>query len=179
MRKHSVLLSVLMVLMATTVLVAGSAEAGTKVIHFQAISTHCALVHPPSEVWVDEKGILHLRDQAILDVVESDSEYLRGTTIAEIDLDMDLATGNGQVWVIPTHHPADFPEGTTWVAPGQGPMTPAGVMITHHGYGTGDFEGWTIVYTARKIEYPGDPPCDHPLGDAPFAELTGIIIKDD
>ena len=162
--------------MATTLLGAGSAEAGTEVIHFQAISTHCELVEPPSEVWVDEKGILHVRDQVILDVVESDSEYLAGTAVAEIDLDINLATGNGKVWVTPTHFP-DAYDGT-WVAPSQGPITPAGVMVTHHGYGTGDFEGWRIEYTVRKIEYPGVPRCT-PLGSDPFAELTGIIIMGD
>ena len=177
MRKHSILLSVLLVLMATTLLVAGSAEAGTKVIHFQAISIHCEVVEPPSEEWVDEKGILHVRDLAIFDMVESDSEYLAGTTIAEVDLDINLATGNGKTWVTPTHFPDAF-DGT-WVAPGQGTITPgAGVMNTHHGYGTGYFEGWTIIYTARKIEYPGTPPCT-PLPGDPFTELTGIIIKGD
>jgi hypothetical protein len=177
MRKHSILLSVLLVLMATTLLVAGSAEAGTKVIHFQAISIHCEVVEPPSEEWVDEKGILHVRDLAIFDMVESDSEYLAGTTIAEVDLDINLATGNGKTWVTPTHFPDAF-DGT-WVAPGQGTITPAaGVMNTHHGYGTGDFEGWTIIYRARKIEYPGAPPCI-PLPGDPFTELTGIIIKGD
>lgn len=176
MRKHSILLTVLIVLMATTVPQAGSAETGSKVVHFQAISIHCEVVEPPSKVWVDEKGILHIRDYTMLDMVESDSEYLAGTTIAGLDLDMDLATGNGMVWVAPTQFPDAF-DGT-WVAPGQGPMTPAGVMITHHGYGTGDFEGWRIEYTVRKIEYPGVPPCT-PLGPDPFAELTGIIIKGD
>ncbi len=131
-----------------------AAEGGGVVTAFEAIDVACEVVEGDGDV--NFAGLLL-----------SDDERIAGESLIEVTF-----KDNGQVLVEATYSP-EAVDGT-WVAPGQGQETPNGLVVRHHGYGTGDLAGARIVFTVPEFVDLADPPCT-PVG--PVARLTGIIIE--
>ena len=154
-KKHIILIAVGVLFLS--LLAVGSAVAGGNGVatDFEAVDVACELVDA-GENFVKFEGI-----------VLSDDERMAGTSTVKITF-----LDNGKFDVEATYSPDAF-DGM-WVAPGQGQDTPAGLAVKHHGYGTGDLEGWRIVFQTAGVT-PIDPPICDPIGNEGVI-LVGKII---
>lgn len=163
MRKPTIFLSVVLLIITMTLLISGqaAAEGEPDAPHFLAYDASCEIEE------VDDTTII-LRGFTM-----SENELLDG--ISEVIVDFSDTTGIGQISVLYTLSP-DTVDGT-WVIPGLSPSADPAV-VRHRGWGTGELEGLQIILRARIIaELPEG--IDNPCGEEPplvIAELIGVIL---
>lgn len=93
MRKTTGIVVALFVLLA----LAMPAAAKTDRIPFSGVDTFIAQTDPGRQ-WVSDDGILHVRGSVSTYTSTSDSVYYAGEAVIVVNYNLDLATGNGQLW---------------------------------------------------------------------------------
>ncbi len=137
------------VLVVSLLLATSGVQAKATKTPFTFTAADIALGEPERE-WVDDEGILHVRNQAYQFVVSGDFD---GTLSGLVNVNMDLATGDGDGFG--TLLLAVTGGGGTFEGRFTATFEGGAISGEFVGHGTGDFEGMKIMGTFAPA---GPPP---------------------
>jgi len=141
---------------------------------FTASATTCEVV--PGDEQVGEEGQLRIRGRRFTDLVQSSEPLLAGVNRPVLDIELDPATGRGQlkgVFVLQ-------PDGVSgrWDGELLGRIEKGLVTASGLARGTGDLESLILYSEFRQTaDRPAiSPPCRDPQA---FFEMEGVIQRED
>jgi hypothetical protein len=147
------------------------ANAHSQVTPFTAVDVTCEVLDPGTTT-VDEAGVTHVRGTISKGIISSDHELIAGTSYIMVDEVTEPESDITGLTVTSFIYP-DAAQGS-WVSPGQGQVSPEGLLVRHDGRGTGDLSHAFIAFEVRAATVdPATLPCEPVI---PPAELTGLII---
>ena len=163
-------MSLLLLLLCGVDAVTADDEEREHVTRFTAIDISCEVLDP-GMVTVDAEGVTHIEGQVFKGIVTSDNELIAGTSYIIVDAVIEPGSDITQLWVNVSYYPTAVRG--TWVAPGQGQVSPEGLLVRHRGQGTRDLRKSRIKFEVRGATDVGTLPCTPVI---PPAELKGVII---
>lgn len=142
-----------------------------RLAQFTAIDTSCELVSEGTTT-VDAEGVTHVEGEIYKGIVISDNPLMAGTSYIVVDSVIKPDSNIIRLWVTAFFYP-DAVQGT-WIAPGQGQVSPEALLVRHSGRGTRDLRKALIKFHVRFADVdPASLPCEPVI---PPAALKGVII---
>jgi hypothetical protein len=158
---RNIRLTGLIITLIAAVLVAALPAAAKPVrIPFSGIEYTCSA--EGGEVWMTRDGTMqHIRGQTLVDMSVTDVPFASGMSTHEVNMNMDLLSGNCTVWGKALYEV----EGGSWRMNYSGRCTDFIYSGGGVGHGLGELEGWLMFLQVNQIDLPGDNPC--PGGGVP------------
>jgi hypothetical protein len=155
MKKHRILLPVILVLLGAFLAMGPAAAQSTKTDFTATATQPTTLDH--GELRLDGAGNLHIKGEVQLLELDSNDPQVDGTLTIEIDLIL-RQDDNGFYCSGPAHGSLSIdPEAVdgTWEVTWSGMFTDCGLTGHANGHGTGNLEGQTIKFTFQEVNPPG------------------------
>lgn len=146
-------ISLLLLLMIGLDVTTAAADADEKererVTRFTAIDISCEVLDPGT-VTVDAEGVTHIEGQVFKGIATSDNALITGTSYVIVAAVITPGSEIIRLWVTNLNYP-NAVQGS-WIIPGQGEVSPAGLSVRHSGYGTRDLKNFRIKYKVSAAD---------------------------
>ena len=170
MAKSKIWLSVALVLVACSLLVAPAAARAVATT-FTGLEVTCSEA-PAAREWVSG-NVLHVRGQLVTTRIVTTDERTTGTNVIVLNYDQNLKNGSGGLYG--TFHLQPDQMNGFWEGRFSGHFTNFVTSVHATGHGTGELAGLQEMVTLQATELPADNPC---ATGAPTAAslVTGRIL---
>jgi hypothetical protein len=159
MKAYRILILIVLTL-CITLLIAAPAAARVTRINYEAHECAVAPWSEPEGMWVSEDGVLHMRGVLVTNLIDSDSPYLAGTNMVNMNLDLNPATGEGHasgtVLITP------IAKNGTWEGRFSTHVSPNGIQGKAVVHGTGELAGMKMFNNMSNSD--PNAPCHNDTG---------------